>query len=106
MGKLRAWQGDFAAYINDIINHVTTIQMIGQANDVEDKFGSMANSYKYRLIEQSKLMAKVQNISMFFSTIGIFFVLLIGSYQVFEGKMSIGILFSLTMYVQRLYNIR
>lgn len=104
MGKLRAWQGDFAAYINDIINHVPTIQMIGQANDVEDKFGSMANSYKYRLIEQSKLMAKVQNISMFFSTIGIFFVLLIGSYQVFEGKMSIGILFSLTMYVQRLYN--
>ncbi len=104
MRKLRAWQGDFAAYINDIINHASIIQMIGQANSVKNRFCSMSQDYRQRLIEQSKLMVRIQNISMFFSTIGIFFVLLIGSYRVFEGNMSIGVLFSLTMYVQRLYN--
>lgn len=104
MVELRNQQGDVISYTNEIINHMPVIQMIGLSRISEQKFCSLNCTYKKKIINQTKLITNVQNVSMLFSTLGIFSVLLIGSIKVFNGDMTVGLLFSLTMYVQRLYN--
>lgn len=104
MVELRNQQGDVISYTNEIVNHLPVIQMIGLSRISEEKFCSLNYTYKKKIINQTKLITNVQNVSMLFSTLGIFSVLLIGSIKVFNGDMTVGLLFSLTMYVQRLYN--
>lgn len=102
--KIRRQQGALFSYINDIINHLPNIQMLGMSNKVKRQSQFEMEGYVQEYIAQIKLLSVIQNISMLFSNLGVFCVFLIGAVGVFYEKMTVGILFSLTMYVQKLYD--
>lgn len=104
MTKLRKTQGNLSAYTNDAINHLPVIQLSDLGNSTLHKYNQKIDDYKNKYIIQITKMAMAQNISMLFNILSFFVVLFIGSYKVYSGSITIGILFSLTMYVQRLYS--
>lgn len=104
MKELREEFGNLASLTNDIINNLPVIQMEDMVDRMANTFLASNKLYRKNYIKQVKKRISVQNIAMLFSVLGIFFVLFIGSIRVLQGSMTIGILFSLTMYVQRLYN--
>lgn len=104
MKALREEFGNLASLTNDIINNLSAIQMEDMVDRMANTFLDSNKLYRKNYINQVKKRIGVQNIAMLFSVFGIFFVLFIGSIRVLQGTMTVGILFSLTMYVQRLYN--
>lgn len=103
MYRLREVIGDLSSDTNEILNNINNIQASNYSNVILDKYSSQMNQVKDKSVRQFKSMSLTQIVGVAFNILGIFVVLLIGSYRVSTESMSIGILFSLTIYVQRVY---
>lgn len=103
MSLLRLEMGEFSSITNETLNHISTIQMADLAALERRRFDAKNASVIQQFILQTKRVTSAQLIGMSFNVFGILVVLGIGAVEVLKGKLSIGVLFSLTIYVQRLY---
>lgn len=104
MIKLRNSMGQMAAFTNETINNISNIQLVGYYDDIKGNYQDKNRQVVLNSINQLKIISFSQIIGMVFNVIGIVIVILVGSYKVMNGSMTIGLLFSLTVYVQRLYS--
>ena len=104
MTKLRNNIGKLAAFTNETINNVSNIQVTGYYENIKENYKNKNRRVVSNSINQLRTISFSQIIGMVFNVIGIIIVILVGSYKVMNGNMSIGLLFSLTVYVQRLYS--
>lgn len=103
MYVLREKVGDLSSYTNEILNNVISIQGADFGKIVTDKYNKKNKEVIVSSIHQLKIISYTQIVGMVFNTLGIFIVLIVGAMRVRLGTMSIGLLFSLTIYVQRVY---
>lgn len=104
MTELRECQGELAAYTNEVVNHIPVIQVSDLSKIAINRFENDTILYKEKYVKQIKKMAEAQNLVMLYNIFSMFIVLFIGSIKVYNEMMTVGVLFSLTMYVQRLYS--
>lgn len=104
MSMLREYQGELATYTNEVVNHIPVIQLSDWGKNTTETFSKSTIAYKDKYIKQVKRMAEAQNMVMVYNTLSMFIVLFIGAIKAYNGTMTVGIVFSLTMYVQRLYS--
>lgn len=103
MYELREKVGDLSSYTNEILNNVISIQGSDFGKIVTGKYNKKNKEVIVSSIHQLKIISYTQIVGMVFNTLGIFIVLIVGAMRVRLGTMSIGLLFSLTIYVQRVY---
>ncbi len=103
MSTLRLEMGKLSSITNETLNHISTIQMADLTALERRRFDTKNSSVIQQFILQTKRVTVAQLIGMSFNVFGILVVLGIGAIEVLKGKLSIGVLFSLTIYVQRLY---
>lgn len=96
--------GKLTSFTNEALNNINSIQVSGYSNNIETKYNYRNRAVISSFIQQIRIMNLSSCLGLGFNVIGIFVVLIIGAYSVFEGNLSIGILFTLTIYVQRLYS--
>lgn len=103
MTELRAKIGELTSFTNETLNNMSNIQIMGLASSISKKYEDKNTEVIKKHIEQIKLRSLAQVGAMSFNVVGIFAVLIIGSFKVADNLLTVGTLFSLTMYVQRLY---
>lgn len=104
MTKLRETVGNISIHTNNIVNNVLPIKMLGISKDIIDDYCRNLRDYKKQYIKQVLILNHVQSTGMAFTAIGLFIIMIFGAMEVLQNRLSIGFLFSLTMYLQRLYN--
>lgn len=104
MAKLRKTVGNISIHTNNIVNSILPIEIMGISKDIVDDYDKKLKNYKKQYIRQVLILNHVQSTGMAFNAIGLFTVMILGAIEVLKGSLSIGFLFSLTMYLQRLYN--
>lgn len=104
MIRLRETIGNISIHTNNIVNNALAIKMIGISKDIINDYSDKLQDYKKQYIKQILVLNHVQSTGMAFTAIGLFTIMILGSYDVLQNGLSIGFLFSLTMYLQRLYN--
>lgn len=104
MEKLRRKLSYLNSYTGEIINNVNFVQASGYGRLVTKQFSILHQEYMKQYLVQIKTMSVNQIFGLSFNIIGICIVLCMGSYKVFTNSMTVGMLFSLTVYVQRLYS--
>ncbi len=103
MYKLRNEVGILSSYTSEILNNVNNIQVSGYKKLVLENYNVKNKNVITYSINQIRTISFTQLVGASFNVLGIFVVLIIGAYRVNTGTMSIGLLFTLTIYVQRLY---
>lgn len=103
MTGLREEMGGLSGVINEVLNNLPAIQMTGLSDFEKERFTKRNRSVVSSFILQMKKMTKAQLIGVSFNVFGIFWVLVVGAFEVARGTLSVGVLFSMTIYVQRLY---
>lgn len=103
MIALRTEMGELSSVTNEALNNMPVIQMAGLEELEKQRFDLKNKNVIRKFISQMKRITISQLIGMLFNVLGIFVVLGAGAYEVLNGKLSIGVLFSMTIYVQRLY---
>lgn len=103
MEVLRVEMGDLSSVINEMLNNITSIQMANLTELEKKRFDIKNKNVIQQFITQIKKITITQLIGMSFNIIGILVVLCAGANEVLKGRLSIGVLFSMTIYVQRLY---
>ena len=104
MTKLRNIMGNMMTYTNHVVNNVLSIRMFGAVKKICRDHNILINEYRKQYIKQIKVMNIVQSAGMAFNAIGLFIIMIMGARKVFVNELSVGMLFSLTLYLQRLYN--
>jgi ABC-type multidrug transport system fused ATPase/permease subunit len=104
MEKLRAKLGNLNAYTGEVINNVQSVQSSGYSKLAIKRFNIFHQEYMNQYLSQAKIMSVNQIFGLSFNIIGLCIVLCVGSYKVFYDNLTVGQLFSLTVYVQRLYS--
>ena len=103
MTLLRSEMGDLSSVTNEMLNNITSIQMANLTELEKKRFDITNKNVVQKYISQMKKITVTQLIGMSFNVLGILIVLCIGANEVLKGRLSIGVLFSMTIYVQRLY---
>lgn len=101
---LRNLLGKVSSFTNNIVNNSLSIRLMGISNKMLHNYNKEIKNYREQYIKQIKIMNIVQATGMAFNSIGLFIILVMGSLRIFNNQLSVGILFSLTIYLQRLYN--
>jgi len=101
--KLRSSIGNLASFTSETLQNMNYIESSGYSEMICDKYTKQNKNVIENLISQMKVVTGTQCIGTLFSVTGILCVLCFGSYLSFRDDISIGILFALTVYVQRLY---
>lgn len=102
--ELRCLMGQFLAFINETLNNITGIQMTGYENTVFANFKKRNEGVISKFIEQNMLSALTNSIGIFFNVLSVFAILVIGTKQNLDGIISIGDIFNLVLYTQRIYS--
>lgn len=103
MAILREEVGGLSSTTNEILNHLPVIQMADLLDLEKERFTKMNQNVVVSFMLQMRKITLAQLIGLSFNVFGIFFVLIIGAFEVSRGAMSVGVLFTMTVYVQRLY---
>lgn len=103
MTALRSEIADLSSVTNEMLNNITSIQMADLKELEKKRFDKKNINVIQKYISQMKKITVTQLIGMTFNVLGIFIVLCVGANEVLKGRLSVGVLFSMTIYVQRLY---
>lgn len=103
MDELRGKICELSGFTDESMNHMLNIQASGYSTYMEKNYSEKNRKVIQGFIKQMKCIAVMRGIGGTFHVAAILSVLIIGSVRVREGTLSIGLLFSLTIYVQRLY---
>ena len=101
---LRSILGKLSSFTNNIVNNVLSIRLVGITRKILYDYSESINAYRNQYVKQIKILNIVQATGMAFNTVGLFIIMLLGSLKVFNNELSVGVLFSLTIYLQRLYS--
>lgn len=101
--QLREEIADFSSYTNEILNNVNHIEMAGEVKRAYSGYCKKNRSVVEKAIKQLRMITVLFSIVSSYSVIIIFVVLLMGAQRVLSGTMTVGVLFSLIIYVQRMF---
>lgn len=104
MHILRNYMGNVSTLTNHVVNNALSIRMFDGSKKILSDFNFKVSTYRNQYIKQIKILSVVQLTGMTFNAIGLFVIMILGAKKVFVGELSVGVLFSLTLYMQRLYN--
>lgn len=104
MKNFRQAVGDFNSYSTETINNIPSLQMTGKVNYVKKIYANHCDILASRGLDFTRTISVVSVIGTSFNILAIVLVLLIGAIDVSNGTISVGLLFSMTIYVQRLYS--
>lgn len=104
MRNFRQAVGDFNSYSTETINNIPSLQMTGEINYVKKVYANHCDILASRGLDFTRTISIVSVIGTLFNILAIVLVLLIGAIDVSNGTISVGLLFSMTIYVQRLYS--
>lgn len=93
----------FSSYTNEVLNNVTNIEMAGEVKRTFNGYCKKNRSVVEKAIKQLRMITVLLSIVSSYSVIIIFTVLIMGAQKVLEGTITVGVLFSLIIYVQRLF---
>lgn len=94
----------FNSETQEMIHNMPDIQLIYPEKDLVNSYMQQNRLTNMSYIQQTKNMLEAKNIGWGFNILSIFSVLLIGGYAVLREDISVGILFSMIVYVQQLYS--
>lgn len=104
MKRLRETLGKVNAYTTETINNIPSIQMTGKNNYVRELFRDKSLRLISDSLDYLKTMCLVIVTGQSFNILAIIVTIIIGAFDVQQERMTVGLLFSLTIYVQRLYS--
>jgi ABC-type bacteriocin/lantibiotic exporter with double-glycine peptidase domain len=87
----------------EIMQNILNIQILNLCEIFILKYSKMQKEYMKKYIELRKLIFNTSSINLFYNVFGITIVLLVGGYDVINDSLTVGSLFTLTIYVQKLY---
>ncbi|MDO4662288.1 MAG: ABC transporter ATP-binding protein [Tissierellia bacterium] len=96
--------GDFNSYSTETINNMMSLQMTGKVSYIKKTYSNKCNILSLRGLRLTKILSMVSVTGTSFNILAIILVLFIGALDVSDGLLSVGLLFSMTIYVQRLYS--
>jgi ABC-type bacteriocin/lantibiotic exporter with double-glycine peptidase domain len=97
-------RGDFQAMSQEILNNISNIQLLNQVNFFKNKYNDGQNEYYCIQFKGIKERAKSGILDGAFEGINLILVLFLGGYLVVTGDLTVGSLFTLTLYVQKLFS--
>lgn len=100
---LRRDIGNIAQFTNETFMKANDIQASGYEKIMCQKYEERNRKVMASSIEQMKTIVRTQSVGTLFNVIGLLIVIVFGSLQTIYNKMTVGTLFTLTVYVQRLY---
>lgn len=100
---LRKDIGALSDITNQSLNNMLNIRMFGMVDSIRETFRENNRRVVFRFLDQMKKIIITQMLGLSFNVTGIFFVLIVGVFQVGRDMLSVGVLFTMTIYVQRLY---
>lgn len=103
MKILREAMGNTTALINEILNHIQHIQIIGLVIPFLKKYKKSNETVKNIHIKHMHIASISMGVSNLYVIISMLIVLSIGSFYFFRGLLTIGTLLTLVLYAQRLY---
>lgn len=104
MFDIREIFGEINGFTSECLNSMNDIQISGYSTPIHNEYRKKNQRYMKKSIYQTKIMSLNQVISLLYNVIGICLTLSLGGYKVYCGTLSIGMLFTITLYVQRLYS--
>lgn len=104
MKKLRVTMGDFNSFSTETINNMPSLQMTGKTQYIKKMYTDKCDELAKEGLDFTKTMCTVGMTGMSFNVLAIVIVLILGAVDVSNNLISVGLLFSMTIYVQRLYS--
>lgn len=87
----------------EIVNKIIDIIVFNCINIFEHKFTKITSEYYDLEKDMLRVRMKSNLLGLMFQSLGILLVLFYGGSMVLQEKMTLGVLFSLTIYIQRIY---
>lgn len=103
MKQYRDYIGDFNNFTTKVVNNFTSIQLTGKSRSVKTIYSEKYKNVINKGIGFSRIIFVLGDIGQLVSMLSIVITLCIGAIGVSKNILSIGLLFSMTVYVQRLY---
>lgn len=89
----------FFGVINDIVSNISMIRPIGAGEYLKERAKFKFDKYTEEKVKQSRYSSRVSLIIETLISVNMLIVLGIGSYQIYNGTMSVGAMLSLVQYV-------
>ena len=96
--------GDFNSFSTETINNMPSLQMTGKTQYIKKMYADKCDELAKEGLDFTKTMCTVGMTGMSFNVLAIVIVLILGAVDVSNNLISVGLLFSMTIYVQRLYS--
>ena len=93
--------GDEAAFLQEVINNSEAINMMGYSPVILNKYFEKSRVVKNSNKKLLKLNYLAQNIRLGINTVALLITIIVGTILVFNDKIGVGIVFTMTMYIQR-----
>lgn len=103
MDELREKISELSSFTDESMNHMLNIQVSGYSAYMKKNYSEKNRDVIHGFVKQMKWIAVMRGIGGSFHVLAILSVLVAGAVRVRQGTLTIGLLFSLTIYVQRLY---
>lgn len=103
MEYLRTKIGELISFTNESLQYANELQAAGYEKIARNKYLQYNKSVMDAAVSQTKKVSSAVSVGTLFNVTGLFVVISIGSFRAIHGSMTIGTLFALTVYVQRLY---
>lgn len=104
METLREKICELSGFTDESINNMLNIQVSGFSDYMQKKYSEKNRNVIQGFMQQMKWISIMRSVGSTFNILAILSVLVMGAIRVRQGSLSIGLLFSLTIYVQRLYS--
>lgn len=101
--QLRDDIGEMNSFTNEILMNIQAIQLMYD-DDIINKYNQLNRKNYEQYILQAKKGLNGRIYAQLFSTLALSVSLLIGAISIINGSMSVGILFSIVLYIQRIYD--
>ncbi|RFZ76096.1 ABC transporter ATP-binding protein [Lacrimispora amygdalina] len=101
---LRKSLGDNSSLLNEILNNIQNIQIIGLVVPFIDKYKVSIDNIKDNNIKNTNIVSLSLGVSNLYVIISMLIVLFVGSIEYFRGHLTIGIVLTFLLYAQRLYS--
>ncbi|MEF9992469.1 MAG: ABC transporter ATP-binding protein [Romboutsia sp.] len=101
--QLRDDIGEMNSFTNEFLMNIQAIQLMYDDNII-NKYNQLNRKNYEQYILQAKKGLNGRIYAQLFSTLALSVSLLIGAINIINGSMSVGILFSIVLYIQRIYD--
>lgn len=102
--RLRMYIGEQVSFETEVLMNLEEIQMSGYRGQVFQKFIHNNDKTKQANIQNSRILFLSYSLGYFMNTLIMLLILVFGAFKSLSGELEVGMLFSLTIYAQRLIN--